>query len=261
MRRRDVLKVLTAAAMSGVVPRGLARAAAADDLYDIGRFGNARVLHMTDSHAQLLPVHFREPSVNLGVAGMAGQPPHLVGKAFLKHYGVAPNTARGACLHLSRFHRSRAPLWPARRFRPSQDPGRAPARRGRARQRAAHRRRRSDAGFRARQLRARRRHGRRRQPARHRGDDRALGVHLRRGAPARQHQALQGRVHRPERVPYRRSRLQRQAGVRRRFGPRVQALYREGRRRPSHRRDRASNALRADRASQAIHPGLDLRHP
>jgi sulfur-oxidizing protein SoxB len=95
MRRRDVLKVLTAAAISGVVPRGFARAAAADDLYDIGRFGNARVLHMTDSHAQLKPVYFREPSVNLGVAGMAGKPPHLVGKAFLDRFGIAPKS-RGA---------------------------------------------------------------------------------------------------------------------------------------------------------------------
>ena len=92
MRRRDLLKALTAAAISGVVPRGIARAAAAGDLYDIGRFGNARVLHMTDSHAQLLPVHFREPSVNLGVAGMAGQPPHLVGKAFLERFGIAAKT-------------------------------------------------------------------------------------------------------------------------------------------------------------------------
>ncbi len=92
MHRRDLLKLLTVAAMSGVVPRGIARAAAGDDPYDIGRFGNARVLHMTDSHAQLLPVYFREPSVNLGIAGMAGQPPHLVGKAFLDHFGIAPQT-------------------------------------------------------------------------------------------------------------------------------------------------------------------------
>ena len=92
MRRRDLLQGLTVAAIAGVVPRGIARAAAADDLYDIGRFGNARVLHMTDSHAQLLPVYFREPSVNLGVAGMAGQPPHLVGKAFLERFGIAPKT-------------------------------------------------------------------------------------------------------------------------------------------------------------------------
>ncbi len=90
MRRRDVLKVLAAASLSGVVPRiGLA---ADDDPYDIGRFGNARVLHMTDTHAQLLPVYFREPSVNIGVGAMAGQPPHLVGAAFLKHFGIAPGS-------------------------------------------------------------------------------------------------------------------------------------------------------------------------
>jgi sulfur-oxidizing protein SoxB len=91
MRRREVLKLFTAAAISGVVPR-LARAAEADDLYDVGHFGNARVLHMTDTHAQLNPVYFREPSINLGVGAMAGKPPHLVGEAFLKHFGIAPKT-------------------------------------------------------------------------------------------------------------------------------------------------------------------------
>jgi sulfur-oxidizing protein SoxB len=91
MRRRDVLKVFTAAAISGAVPR-LSRAAEADDLYDIGQFGNARVLHMTDTHAQLSPVYFREPSVNLGVGSMAGKPPHLVGRAFLEHFGIAPKS-------------------------------------------------------------------------------------------------------------------------------------------------------------------------
>jgi len=89
MRRRDALKLLTAAALSGIVPR-IGRAAAAEDLYDIGGFGQVRVLHMTDTHAQLAPVYFREPSVNLGVGGMAGRPPHLVGEAFLKHFGIAP---------------------------------------------------------------------------------------------------------------------------------------------------------------------------
>ncbi len=91
MRRRDVLKALTAAALTGVVPR-LTRAAEADDLYGIGKFGHARVLHMTDTHAQLEPVHFREPSVNLGIGEMAGRPPHLVGEAFLKAFGIAPKS-------------------------------------------------------------------------------------------------------------------------------------------------------------------------
>jgi sulfur-oxidizing protein SoxB len=91
MRRRDLLKALTAAAMSGIIPR-ISRAADADDLYDVGRFGHARVLHMTDTHAQLTPVYFREPSVYLGVGPMAGKPPHLVGEAFLKHFGIAPKS-------------------------------------------------------------------------------------------------------------------------------------------------------------------------
>jgi len=91
MHRRDVLKTLTAAALAGVVPRVPARAAEGDDLYDIGRFGNARILHTTDTHAQLAPVHFREPSVDIGIGAMAGRPPHLVGRAFLEHFGIAPN--------------------------------------------------------------------------------------------------------------------------------------------------------------------------
>ena len=90
MRRRDVLKAFAAAAISGVLPR--VGFAAGNDPYDIGRFGNARVLHTTDTHAQLLPVYFREPSVNIGVGAMAGQPPHLVGDAFLQHFGIAPGS-------------------------------------------------------------------------------------------------------------------------------------------------------------------------
>jgi sulfur-oxidizing protein SoxB len=91
MRRRDVLKVLTAAALAGVVPH-IGRAADGDELYDIGKFGNVRLLHMTDTHAQLEPIYFREPSVNLGVGTMAGKPPHLVGDAFLKQFDIAPKS-------------------------------------------------------------------------------------------------------------------------------------------------------------------------
>ncbi|HEY4918574.1 MAG TPA: thiosulfohydrolase SoxB [Xanthobacteraceae bacterium] len=101
MHRRDVLQALTAAALTGVVPCLPARAAEGDELYDIGRFGNARILHMTDTHAQLAPAHFREPSVNIGIGNMAGQPPHLVGRAFLDHFGIAPNGRLAhACTYL-----------------------------------------------------------------------------------------------------------------------------------------------------------------
>jgi S-sulfosulfanyl-L-cysteine sulfohydrolase len=92
MNRRELLQAFTAAAITGLVPKQLARAAEADDLYDIGRFGNARVLHMTDTHAQLNPVHYREPSVNIGIGGMAGGSPHLVGEAFLSRFGIAPKS-------------------------------------------------------------------------------------------------------------------------------------------------------------------------
>jgi S-sulfosulfanyl-L-cysteine sulfohydrolase len=49
-------------------------------------------LHITDTHAQLNPIHFREPNVNLGVGAAIGRPPHLVGEALLKHFGIRPGT-------------------------------------------------------------------------------------------------------------------------------------------------------------------------
>src|SRR3984885_6233145 len=92
IRRRDFIKFTGAAALAGGLPR-LARAADTAGVYDFQRFGNARILHMTDTHAQLLPVFFREPSVNLGIGAMAGKPPHLVGRAFLDRFGIKPDSA------------------------------------------------------------------------------------------------------------------------------------------------------------------------
>jgi sulfur-oxidizing protein SoxB len=51
-------------------------------LYDIARFGNVSFLHMTDCHAQLKPIYFREPSVNIGMGSMKGNLPHLGRGAF-----------------------------------------------------------------------------------------------------------------------------------------------------------------------------------
>src|SRR3979490_1721411 len=92
IRRRDLLKLTGAAALSGGLPR-VARPADNTGVYDIERFGNARILHMTDTHAQLLPVYFREPSVNLGIGAMQGKPPHLVGRAFLDRFAIRPDSA------------------------------------------------------------------------------------------------------------------------------------------------------------------------
>ncbi|MEA2093338.1 MAG: thiosulfohydrolase SoxB [Pseudomonadota bacterium] len=62
------------------------------DPYELPPFGNVSLLHYTDCHAQLLPVYFREPSINLGIGSMKGHPPHLVGEKLLAFYGINPNT-------------------------------------------------------------------------------------------------------------------------------------------------------------------------
>ena len=66
---------------------------ASERLYELPAFGNVSFMHFTDCHAQLLPIHFREPDVNLGVAASLGKAPHLVGEKLLKEFGIAPGTA------------------------------------------------------------------------------------------------------------------------------------------------------------------------
>jgi sulfur-oxidizing protein SoxB len=93
--KREFLQVLGAASAAGLALGRWAEADAATaqaGLYDLPRFGNVSLLHFTDCHAQLKPIHFREPSVNLGVADMRGRLPHLVGDHLLKAAGIAPGT-------------------------------------------------------------------------------------------------------------------------------------------------------------------------
>jgi sulfur-oxidizing protein SoxB len=105
IRRRDFLTLAGAAALSPALPRR-ARAADNGSVYDFERFGNARILHMTDTHAQLLPVYFREPSVNLGIGVMKGRPPHLVGRAFLDRFGIKPDSAEAHAFTFLDFEKS-----------------------------------------------------------------------------------------------------------------------------------------------------------
>src|SRR5579871_538917 len=104
IRRRDFLKFsATAALASGFSQRGRS---AEPGVYDLERFGNARILHVTDTHAQLLPGYFREPSVNLGIGAMAGQPPHLVGRAFLDRFGIKADSADAYAFTSLEFEKS-----------------------------------------------------------------------------------------------------------------------------------------------------------
>ncbi|MBP8307082.1 MAG: thiosulfohydrolase SoxB [Burkholderiaceae bacterium] len=93
MNRREFLHMLAMAQAAGLALNSpAAQAADGAALYDIPRFGNVHLLHFTDCHAQLMPIHFREPSVNLGVAQALGKPPHLVGEHLLRAFRIAPKS-------------------------------------------------------------------------------------------------------------------------------------------------------------------------
>jgi sulfur-oxidizing protein SoxB len=104
--RRDIIKLSGAAALAVSLPHRARSAGNA--IYDLERFGNARILHITDTHAQLLPGYFREPSVNLGIGAMAGQPPHLVGHAFLDRFGIKAESADAYAFTSLDFEKSAA---------------------------------------------------------------------------------------------------------------------------------------------------------
>ena len=96
LSKRDFLQVMASASAAGMALGRYADADAAtaeQGLYDVAPFGNVSLLHMTDCHAQLKPIYFREPSVNLGLGSMQGQSPHRVGEHLLKAAGVRPGTA------------------------------------------------------------------------------------------------------------------------------------------------------------------------
>lgn len=94
MNRREFLQLLAAASVAGFHfnPRLSLAADQPANPYELPAFGNVSLLHYTDCHAQLLPIYYREPNVNLGIAGMLGKSPHLVGEHFLKHYKIEPKS-------------------------------------------------------------------------------------------------------------------------------------------------------------------------
>jgi sulfur-oxidizing protein SoxB len=95
LTKREFLQVMGAASVAGM-PLGRWAHADANQagaaMYDLPRFGQVSLLHMTDCHAQLLPIHFREPAINLGIGTMNGKLPHLVGEHLLKAAGIPAGT-------------------------------------------------------------------------------------------------------------------------------------------------------------------------
>jgi len=94
LNRREFLQALAIASAGGMsLQSNFANAqTTAQKFYDLPKFGNVHFLHYTDCHAQLLPIYFREPNVNLGIGAQEGKTPHLVGEYFLKANGIKPGT-------------------------------------------------------------------------------------------------------------------------------------------------------------------------
>ena len=93
--RRDFLQVsMAASALVGASGFGnwsrlaAQQALTQDQLLQFDTFGNVSLIHVTDIHAQLKPIYFREPSVNIGVGGNRGAVPHVTGAEFRKLYGI-----------------------------------------------------------------------------------------------------------------------------------------------------------------------------
>ncbi len=108
--RRDFLQVgMAASALVGASGFGnWARLAAQqtltqDQLLDFDTFGNVTLIHVTDIHAQMKPIYFREPEINLGVGENKGQVPHITGAEFKARYGVADGSPSAYALTYNDF--------------------------------------------------------------------------------------------------------------------------------------------------------------
>ncbi|GAB4089788.1 thiosulfohydrolase SoxB [Hydrogenophaga soli] len=108
--RREFMQVLAVASAGGMALDHqdvlAAKPGAVGKLYDLPKFGNVSFLHFTDCHAQLMPIHFREPNVNLGVSEAVGRPPHIVGEGLLKHFGIRPGTAEAHAFTYLNFEKA-----------------------------------------------------------------------------------------------------------------------------------------------------------
>lgn len=74
-----------------------------DQLLAFEDFGNVTLVHITDIHAQLKPIWFREPEWNIGVGDAKGKPPHVVGRAFIDMFNLTPASPEAYALTYEDF--------------------------------------------------------------------------------------------------------------------------------------------------------------
>ena len=101
LNRREFIQLLSLAATAGLPLTGHSSNSDSAQIYDFPSFGNVSLLHFTDCHAQLLPVYFREPSVNIGLGEAFGRVPHRVGTYFLDYFSIprgSPEAYAYTCL-------------------------------------------------------------------------------------------------------------------------------------------------------------------
>ena len=107
LTRRDFIKVLGAGSAAGLISGcggdASAKLSSQDNMYEVAKTGNARILHITDTHGNLLPNYFREPNVNLGFGPTYGELPHVVGNKLLEQIGVKPGSAEAYAFTYNNF--------------------------------------------------------------------------------------------------------------------------------------------------------------
>ncbi|WP_178862213.1 5'-nucleotidase C-terminal domain-containing protein [Thiomicrorhabdus cannonii] len=99
LNRREFIHVMSIAAAAGMLPKTASAFSAKPsakalpmEMYHAPLQGKVRILHTTDTHAQLKPIYYREPNVNLGIGPAYGQLPHIVGHKLLKTLGIQENS-------------------------------------------------------------------------------------------------------------------------------------------------------------------------
>ncbi|WP_323042761.1 thiosulfohydrolase SoxB [Gemmobacter sp.] len=108
-RREFVQAAMAASALYGASGFGkwsrlaAQQALTQDQLLQFDDFGNVTLIHITDIHAQLKPVWFREPEINLGVGAAKGQVPHVTGAEFQKMFGIPPGSPQAYALSYPDF--------------------------------------------------------------------------------------------------------------------------------------------------------------
>lgn len=106
LTRREFIKVLGAGSAAGLIGgcgHDAYKLSSQDNLYEMKKTGNARILHITDTHGNLLPNYFREPNVNLGFGDTFGKLPHVVGNKLLKKIGIKPGSPEAYAFTYNNF--------------------------------------------------------------------------------------------------------------------------------------------------------------